>query len=81
MYTLSRHAVIHTEKVSGKVSDLRLDFSTLTEAVFGFDLCIDIFQVNYFSSHPEMRARFSMRDADRPVEVFHDISPSPFLST
>ena len=78
---VSRYAVIHTEEVLGKISDLRLDFGPLTEAVLGSDLYVDIFRANCYSSHPEMRASISMPDAHRPVVVLPDASPSPFLSS
>lgn len=73
--------MIHAKEVSGKVSNLRLDFGPLTEAVLGSDLCVGIIRANYYFSHPEMQARISMPDAHRPLEILPNFSPSPFLSS
>lgn len=70
------HAVIHTEEISGKTrSDLRFDFVPYGGCLWP-DICVNIFRVNYYYSHLEVRAQFTMPDADRPVKVLPDASLS-----
>ena len=71
------HAVIHTEEISGKTSDLRFDFVPYGGCLWP-DICVNIFRVNmvnYYYSHLEARAQFTMPDADRPVKVLPDPGP------
>lgn len=79
---VSRHAVLLTEvHVSGNVSDARIDFGPLTEAVLESDLCVDNLRLDFYTSHSEERACFTLPDADRPVETLPDVPPSPFVSS
>ena len=75
---VSRHAVCHPEDDSGEASDVRFDFGPLTRHVLESGLCVDVFRMNYYLSHPECRAHYSLPDADHPV--LPDVPPSLFVS-
>jgi len=79
------HTVLYTEAgLLGKDSDVRFDFGPLTESVLELDFCVDIFRMNFYTSHLEARARFTLPDADSPVEFLPDVPPPslpPFVSS
>ena len=76
---VSPHAMCFTEEEdSGDVFDEHFDFGPHTRQVLASGLCFEVFRVNYYLSHPECRAPYSLPDADHPV--LPDVPPSLFVS-
>ena len=76
---VSRHPMCLSEEDDlGEALEERFDFGPLTRHVLESGLCIDVFRMNYYLSHLECRAHYSLPDADHPVLL--DVPPSLFVS-
>ena len=76
---VTSHAMCFTaEEDSGEVFEERFDFGPHTRQVLASGLCFEVFRVNYYLSHPDCRASYSLPDADHPV--LPDVPPSLFVS-